>query len=446
MKHNIITQPTNVLTSTGTAVVGSVPVDSSGQVPRIIRVSATAAGYFRLSLKGTAATKNDALIQPGDAVQMMTSGCEWASFISETGTAKCVIAAEEFGPISNYTSFDPVTFFAASEVGAWYDPSDLSTLYQDSAGTTPVTAVEQPVGLMRDKSGRGNHATQPTAASRPVLSARVNLLIGTETLATQSVTTLATNYTLSFSGTGSVTLSGTATGTYSAGTRAITCTAGTLTITVSGSVTQADLRVTNTGVNLPPYQRVNTATDYDTTGFPYYLKFNGSNSSMSTGSIDFTSTAQMTVVAGVRKLSDAALGIATELSANTDVNAGAFYIAAPFGTTTSGDYAFKSVGTVFPAPARSSTILAPITSVLSGIGSISGSQSILRINGSQAASVTSSQGTGNYGNYPLYIGARGGSSLYFNGQLYGLVVRGAVSSDAQIIAAERYMNGKVKAY
>ena len=34
----------------------------------------------------------------------------------------------------------------------WYDPSDLSSLFQDSAGTTPVTALEQPVGLMMDKS------------------------------------------------------------------------------------------------------------------------------------------------------------------------------------------------------------------------------------------------------------------------------------------------------
>ena len=36
--------------------------------------------------------------------------------------------------------------------GAWFDPSDLSTLYQDAAGTVPVTAVGQPVGLVLDKS------------------------------------------------------------------------------------------------------------------------------------------------------------------------------------------------------------------------------------------------------------------------------------------------------
>jgi hypothetical protein len=48
--------------------------------------------------------------------------------------------------------FSPADLFSAGEQGAWYDPSDLSTLFDDSAGTTPVTAVEQFVGLMLDKS------------------------------------------------------------------------------------------------------------------------------------------------------------------------------------------------------------------------------------------------------------------------------------------------------
>lgn len=67
------------------------------------------------------------------------------------------------------TSFTPLSLFAAGEPGVWYDPSDLSTMFQDSAGTTPVTAVDQPVGKILDKSGRGNHATQGTSTKRPVL-------------------------------------------------------------------------------------------------------------------------------------------------------------------------------------------------------------------------------------------------------------------------------------
>jgi hypothetical protein len=51
--------------------------------------------------------------------------------------------------------FSPADLFSAGEQGAWYDPSDFSTLFTDSAGTTPVTAVEQFVGLMLDKSKGG---------------------------------------------------------------------------------------------------------------------------------------------------------------------------------------------------------------------------------------------------------------------------------------------------
>lgn len=63
----------------------------------------------------------------------------------------------------------PASLFAASEVGVWYDPSDLSTLWQDTAGTTPVTAAGQAVARMDDKSGNGLHITQDTAANRPLL-------------------------------------------------------------------------------------------------------------------------------------------------------------------------------------------------------------------------------------------------------------------------------------
>ena len=66
------------------------------------------------------------------------------------------------------SGFDPASLFAGGTEGAWYDPSDLSTLFQDSAGTTPVTASGQPVGLMLDKSGNGNHAIQAISAKRPI--------------------------------------------------------------------------------------------------------------------------------------------------------------------------------------------------------------------------------------------------------------------------------------
>jgi len=63
--------------------------------------------------------------------------------------------------------FSPAPLFAAGEPGAWFDPSDLTTLFQDDAATVPVTAAGQSVAVMLDKSGRGNHATQTTALNRP---------------------------------------------------------------------------------------------------------------------------------------------------------------------------------------------------------------------------------------------------------------------------------------
>jgi hypothetical protein len=47
--------------------------------------------------------------------------------------------------------FNPASLFASGEEGAWYDPSDLTTLYQDAAGIT-LAGVGDPVGLMLDKS------------------------------------------------------------------------------------------------------------------------------------------------------------------------------------------------------------------------------------------------------------------------------------------------------
>ena len=62
------------------------------------------------------------------------------------------IKLNRFKTLLNKLVFDPLSLFANGEQGVWYDPSDFTTMFQDSAGTTPVTAVEQPVGLLLDKS------------------------------------------------------------------------------------------------------------------------------------------------------------------------------------------------------------------------------------------------------------------------------------------------------
>jgi hypothetical protein len=208
----------------------------------------------------------------------------------------------------------------------------------------------------------------------------------------------------------------------------------------------ADLRVTNDGVGIPEYQRVNTATDYDTAGFPMYLRFDGSDDFMQTNSIDFTATDKMTVFAGVRKFSDAGVAnVLCELSSSRISNNGAFTINAPGGGST--QYLFASKGTSDALAATTLAVYAaPITNTLTAFGNISGASTILRINGTQAASPGTSQGTGNYGNHPLFIGSRAGTTLPFNGRLTQLIIRGAQTSDPLIASTEAFVNSKTKAF
>lgn len=255
------------------------------------------------------------------------------------------------GLLLSGTKFSPISLFASSEPGVWYDPSDLTTLFQDSAGTTPVTAAGQPVGLMLDKSGRGNHATQSTAGQRP---------------------------------------------TY---------------------------QIDGTGRS--------------------YLSFDGIDDGMVTPTIT-PGIDKVQVFAGVRKLGNVDWVLA-ETSANASTNNGAFAI---YGATNAERYGFASRGTIVSAASTTSSVYnAPITNVITGLGNISGDISTLRINGTQVAQSTADQGTGNFLAYPLYIGRRGGTSLPFNGNLYGLITRfGANLTADQITAIETWMNQKTGAY
>lgn len=45
--------------------------------------------------------------------------------------------------------------FGAADLGLLLDPARLDLLCQDAAGTTPVTAPGQPVGLVRRSAGTG---------------------------------------------------------------------------------------------------------------------------------------------------------------------------------------------------------------------------------------------------------------------------------------------------
>lgn len=484
-------------------------------------------------------------------------------------------------------AFSPSTLFALNEPGVWYDPSDLTTMFQDTAGTTPVTTPGQTVALALDKSkglvlgselvtngdfssgttgwtlqpgvsvvdgvavfdgatsfsansvmlapttsinviaGRtyrvsftitanttravgvilggttglsagtpgtytsfitpassgslsilarfdngtrtggvdnisvkelpGFHATQATTASRPTygivpLGGRRNLLLATDTMATQSLTVAAVAHTLAFTGTGTVTLTGASiagplvgTGASNRVSLSFTPTAASLTLTVVGSVTLAQLELGSTAT---AYQRVGTAFDVTEAGVASlsYLSFDGVDDFLVTPTIT-PGIDKAQVFAGVRKLSDAAIAIVVEHSANINTNNGALSLWNGSQSSGAATYRFVSKGTTLAFAGPGNDYASPITNVLTGIGDISGDVSRLRINGSQVAETLTDQGTGNFLAYPLYIGRRAGTSLPLNGNIFSLIVRFGANLDAgTITSTETWVNGKTGAY
>jgi hypothetical protein len=151
------------------------------------------------------------------------------------------------------------------------------------------------------------------------------------------------------------------------------------------------------------------------------------------------------VFAGVRKLSDALVGILAETSLGIGGNNGSLQLAAPF---SGANYTFQSRGTTQQAASYTdASVAAPVTNVVTGIGDISSDIVTLRVNGSQVAQNTSDQGTGNFLAYPMYIGRRGGTTLPFNGQMYGLITRfGANLTTTAISRTESWLNNKTGAF
>jgi hypothetical protein len=124
-------------------------------------------------------------------------------------------------------------------------PQDIFAL-SSAAGKTYVDAS----GVLRTAAANEVRVDYSSGVGELLFEGGVrNLLLNSDTLATQSVTTTGTTHTLSFRGTGTVTLSGTSTAGPLVGTGVndrvsltFTATAGTLTLTVSGSVTTAQLQ------------------------------------------------------------------------------------------------------------------------------------------------------------------------------------------------------------
>lgn len=188
-----------------------------------------------------------------------------------------------------------------------------------------------------------------------------------------------------------------------------------------------------------PYQRVAAATDYADVGVPRSFLFDGFDDSLYTASnMDLSGTDKVTVLAGVRKLSDGAAGMLAETSASANVQNGSFFIAVPDNIGALGDFGICIRGTTV-GYLSSGVVLAPVTRVLSLLSSISAPSRELRLNAVQVAASALSLGTGNFGSHVLFIGRRNNASIPFNGKAYQLIVRGALTDAATLVQAERFV-------
>jgi hypothetical protein len=224
-------------------------------------------------------------------------------------------------------------------------------------------------------------------------------------------------------------------------------TSGSLSQTYTGDGTSglfvwgAQLEEGSTATN---YQRVGSFLDVSEEGKARRgrLWYNGTSHFMQTGTIT-PGTDKVQVFAGVRKLSDAARGILMEHGNLGTPTNGAFAVNAPLNGTQP-QYVMSSGGTAATnAIYNNSLVAAPTTNILTGLGDISGDSAILRVDGVQEAISTTDQGTGNYLAYPLYFGARGGTSLFYNGYEDTSIIRfGPNLDDTTISKVESYVASK----
>jgi len=165
---------------------------------------------------------------------------------------------------------------------------------------------------------------------------------------------------------------------------------------------------------------------------------------MSTAAIDFTGTDKMSVFAGVRRLTNSAASVVLESSANVASNSGSFWLV-------SGDATYQysalsrgsaAVGSGIDAKITSASFNPPSSDVVTSLHDIGGDSTSVRGDGVLQATATGDQGTGNFGNYALFIGRRNNATLPFNGKDYGLIVVGKAATTTEITDTETWLAAK----
>lgn len=229
--------------------------------------------------------------------------------------------------------------FTASEKGLAYNFQDISTMWQDTAGTIAVTAVDQLVARVDDLSGNNNHIIQSDLARRPQLK-------------------------------------------------------------------------------------------QDASG--YYLWFDGTKSMYSASTVDFRDLFNFTTLGRFSKEGNFQSAI-LESSVNYNSNTGGFTIFQEqnnisIGTSGNG-YNYASVAI------DADSVFTCVVQILENP-----KINAIRING-DAKTLTNifNQSTAPLSNYQIFVGARGGTSLFLNSRLRSLAVVGKVLTSNEILNIERLL-------
>ena len=178
---------------------------------------------------------------------------------------------------------------------------------------------------------------------------------------------------------------------------------------------------------------------YTAGGGLHWLAFDGTDDAMATAAIDFTDTDKGSVFAGVRRL-DETVRMIFEFSSDANDHAGSSYLVSGKNSIFTGYSAYVSLNSRQLTGFNDATN--PITNVVSATHDISGGLSTIRVDGVAGINGTTNGEAGNFGNYPLFIGTRAASSLFFNGNLYGLIIPGKMASADEIASTEAYMAEK----
>jgi len=85
----------------------------------------------------------------------------------QTDTGDGVSMTDEISQTETVNQLSESHLFGSGEIGGFYDPSDLSTMWKDVAGTIAVTSNGDSVARIDDKSGNGYHLVQSDTSKQP---------------------------------------------------------------------------------------------------------------------------------------------------------------------------------------------------------------------------------------------------------------------------------------